>query len=75
MYLLEIVPGVLNKFWVLKRGHLLEGGTHQTNQKTSKYFQVVFINQTIYKNSNNSRGIKGLMFKIVCKTPLFTKEK
>ena len=56
-------------------GHLLEGGTYQTNQKTSKYFQVVFINQTIYKNSNNSRGIKGLMFKIVCKTPLFTKEK
>ena len=27
------------------------------------------------KNSNNNRRIECLMFKIVCKTPLFTKEK
>ena len=27
------------------------------------------------KNSNNNRRMKCLMFKIVCKTPLFTKEK
>ena len=57
----------------LREALSFEGGTHYIYQKDIKILSACLFNQTM--RTVIITRIKCLMFKIVCKTPLFTKEK